>query len=955
MHFGGAILLSLISASSANWSPRAVLVVSGTTVTSLVSNGWHGWNGTSRTGSPTPGTSSDHASQAQITAAPGFANYANEIFRTSCGWNETGCYATCQRHAEQCPSSWSRFSSLGIDYSYAQWETSTETWTVYTQETEVVDGYTYAIGTRTYHQTTERTIIAVSTIAPTPICEMPSFTCTQGSYCVPDGCTVQGGTVQLLYWPASKSTPGGNQTRSHAIPGVPRPTEVVTALYKNLTLTWPSVYIDFKTAFALDKCGQTVGDPHPGAIIPLDPKDLYTINADYDWIVATSTIRNTLVTTTFYMSKPMNYHDLTGLPPGSAYEEMPLCVPVGCPVITPSLYHPQLVLPTQIRALDPAWKTCGLDWQGLWDPPIALQPALVVDPVTTQAGSQQTVSASPASTVAPETPLPTSLQPGSSMPATTGPAAAVGSQGATLANDPSSSTQLSTSTIVVSEATGPASRVLSLLLSELPATDASTSSQLVSAIVSPLSTAAGSSPQSTASGGDPMSEGVSSLLTGQPSPTNAYQVFSQAKQSAASLLASPIDTGASSGAASSQNALSPTTSDDQGGIDPLSTSAGATISMSPAAAAPGGETVSFGSAVYPTQPYSAPSSDPQDPASIISPSSGPSAPAEAVFTLASETLTAIPIPPTNGNGQAGPAISVASQTIAVNSDPTVQSGHTLGAATNGIVVDGTLLPFSTPTPFSSPPASVLTLELTFGGTSAITASLLPQSEVQIGAQTLRPGSSALVTAGYTLSAVPSGIVEDGSTTLLFPTVPTQDPGNPALLPVNPEGQNAPQASSAGRAVDLWPVLASQSLTPNSPALVLSGRTFTAVSNGILEDGTLLGYPTTLPSSPLSATNADPNAETSRTATAGGSSPVFLPAIAFGSPTLAGPTPDGTSTSRSSTTTAAPPLGPPFAAKSSTTPSVSAAAAAGSRSGFLSMAISGWWAGVCVCASWVLGV
>ncbi|KAK1094169.1 hypothetical protein LTR48_000868 [Friedmanniomyces endolithicus] len=716
----------------------------------------------------------------------------------------------------------------------------------------------------------------MSTIAPTPTCEMPPFTCTQGTYCVPNGCTVQGGTVQLLYWPAFTSTTGSNQTRSHASSGVPHPTAPVTALYKNLTLTSPSVYIDFKTAFALDNCGHTVGDPHPGAIIPLNPKDLYTIDADYDWIVATSTIHNTLVTTTFYMSKTMDYHDLTGLPPGAAYEEMPLCVPVGCPVITPSLYHPQLVLPTQVRALDPAWKACGLDWQGLWDPPIALQPAVVVDTFTTPVGSQQTVSASPASAATPETPLPTSSQASSSVPATTGPAAAVGNQGATLIADPSGSSQPPPSPVGSTSATEAASRIMSLFSSEMHDSAPSVSSQLVGAVVSPLFTTAGSSPASTTAGENSISEGVD-----------------------------------------------------------------------PTAAAPEGETITLGATVYPTQSDPAPSSDPQDPATIVSPSSGQSASAEAAFTLASETLTAIALPPTNG--QTGIAISVASQTIAVNSGPAIFSGHTLSAAANGIVVDGTLLTFSMPTPLSSSPASEETFALTLGGTSAITASLLPQSAVQIGTQTLLPGSSAVVIAGQTLSAVPSGLVEDGSTTLVFSSAPTQGPG----VPVDPGNPTTARASSTGTPTNVWPILASRSLTPNGPALVLSGHTFTAVSDGnILEDGTLLGYtnnPTTLSSDLSSPTGADPN-DASTTVTVE-STAFFLPAIAFGRPTTTIPT--GSSDSIATPSTAQSPsttanLEPTGAAKANATSSTSAAAAIGRQSGFLSMAMMGCWVGVCIC-------
>ena len=42
-----------------------------------------------------------------------------------------------------------------------------------------------------------------------------------------------------------------------------------------------------------------------------------------------------------------------------------------CPIIYQSAYRPTLLLPPQLRSLDPAWSTCLLDLAGTWDPPIA--------------------------------------------------------------------------------------------------------------------------------------------------------------------------------------------------------------------------------------------------------------------------------------------------------------------------------------------------------------------------------------------------------------------------------------------------------------------------------------------------------------------------------------------------------------------------------------------------------
>ncbi|KAI7553805.1 hypothetical protein KC331_g973 [Hortaea werneckii] len=172
----------------------------------------------------------------------------------------------------------------------------------------------------------------------------------------------------------------------------------VTAIYKNMTLTSPTVYIEFRTAYATDACGYTVGNPHPGAIIGVDPKSLYSVYAKLDYFV--DTLHYGEGTTTFYQSQTFNFHDLSGLAPGPAYQAQPSCWDNGCHTIFDD-YHPVLVLPSQVRDLDPAFVSCGLDWRGAWDPPIALQPAEVLDPVTTPVEPEYTQPASPKSTVPP--------------------------------------------------------------------------------------------------------------------------------------------------------------------------------------------------------------------------------------------------------------------------------------------------------------------------------------------------------------------------------------------------------------------------------------------------------------------------------------------------------------------------------------------------------------------------
>lgn len=60
-----------------------------------------------------------------------------------------------------------------------------------------------------------------------------------------------------------------------------------------------------------------------------------------------------------------------------------------------------LALPSTVREMDKAWASCGLDWRGAWDPPIALQPADALDPVTTAVEPKHTDPAAPQSKASP--------------------------------------------------------------------------------------------------------------------------------------------------------------------------------------------------------------------------------------------------------------------------------------------------------------------------------------------------------------------------------------------------------------------------------------------------------------------------------------------------------------------------------------------------------------------------
>ncbi|KAK3111800.1 hypothetical protein LTR53_012566, partial [Teratosphaeriaceae sp. CCFEE 6253] len=786
-----------------------------------------GGPGTFRASIPVYSTTVGHPAQGQITAPPltaarvgigvAFAGNTNATFRTSCGWNESACFSICQRHANECPESWSQFSSSGISYSYAQWETSTATWTLYTQKTELVSGYTYAMGSRTYLSTTKRTIsdvrwhpVAVSTILPTPTCEMPAFKCTLEARCIPSGCTVQGGEVELLYWPADSRTLGANSTGQRFNGSGTATPSPVTALYKNVTLTSPSAYIDFKTAFALDNCGKTVGRAYPGAIISLDPKDLYTIQADFDYFVVTTTMHSSIDTTTFYQSAPMDYKDLTGLPPGAAYQAMPICVADGCDIISPSSFHPQLVLPTQVRDLDPAWRTCGLDWQGLWDPPIVLTPqgaaATVTRPSTmaTTAAAPQTNSEQPArqtgvsmsssldssepvagafqASVSHANPGPAALSstgvagieamtpssqaapaaPSSGSdaidtPSTYTPGAATSVSEPSLPGDPAVDPEISSADSAVVVSSTPSTAALLPSYSVLDAVpDPSPVSATDGTIGGDPSASAELSdasavilPTPSAPNAEPATPDPGSSLAGGPAPSNALQVLTQAQQAGSAHLASS-DPGDGSHAGSPADSSASDANSDPNATTPPSQSARVSRTMEGTVAPLSHPSVV--SAHAPPTFSDASRLRPQESSTAVPPSASPS--------LASA-----------GVGSTNPSVSSTAQTQAE--------------------------------------AVVLTFESTTLTAVPVPASAPAGSQAWIVASgTLMPGDSAKTLDGHALSAGAGGILLDGSLAVSTASI---------LLPVLgiSSGDNGASDDGPTRSSVFLPAIATAGATPTT--------------------------------------------------------------------------------------------------------------------------------------------
>ncbi|KAK4501401.1 hypothetical protein PRZ48_007210 [Zasmidium cellare] len=214
-----------------------------------------------------------------------------------------------------------------------------------------------------------------------------------------DKCTISGGTVRLLYFPVSRTTAEESPTTNAPVTA-PRASPR-TAIYGNTTLTSPSVYISFHTAYAMNACGTQIGQRYPGAILALNPNSLSSINMIWGTMYSSQAADPFASGSPYLIASSFNLADMQWPVPASAYMAQPKCQdgPFGrCSVILDD-YNPLLEVPVEVRAMDPAWKSCELDWQGLYDPPTALQPAAAAATPTLPAGVDgDYTSASPQST-----------------------------------------------------------------------------------------------------------------------------------------------------------------------------------------------------------------------------------------------------------------------------------------------------------------------------------------------------------------------------------------------------------------------------------------------------------------------------------------------------------------------------------------------------------------------------
>ncbi|KAK5695401.1 hypothetical protein LTR97_008907 [Elasticomyces elasticus] len=649
----------------------------------------------------------------------------------------------------------------------------------------------------------------------------------------------------------------------------------------NRTLTSPSVYISFETAYAINDCGQTLGQAYPGALLPLDPDSLFSIQGQHDYFVATTDGH----LSTFYQSAQFNFNDVTGLVPASVYTAQPSCfaAPHGCYTIYPD-YSPVLVLPPEIRGLDPAWRNCALDWHGAWDPPVALTPQEVVASVTepsvimTTAATPQGGISSPAqrtdpvrTTEALSTTTP-DLGSYSMLPQPTAHTSSVVSPDVITASEPIGAPG------ALQSADEPEAATVPILSHDASPASPSQPAEQMSATIASVSDAASTTMPIASSSEDPTAEKSAApipsplpeqstgatfqlsattsgnnidRLTAQASPTNALDVLTQAQLSVLVLTPDSTDP---TGQASMDSSLYVSTVSGSRSIDTFNLPSYATSSLEP------GATLATGTSAATANPNIMPG----DTALQM-----PSSSVAVLVPLGSLTLSAVPMLPTDGGTEV--ALLLGTQTL-VDADPLTISGYTLKALPSGISVDGTVIQYSdlSAAPVASISAIAATLALTLGGGSVLTASRAFDGAIQLGSRTLSPDGSAATIAGHTVSAAGNGVVLGGTTTAtfenMFPTIPTSPEA--ILLSLDPsETMTASQESQTNSDELNW-IVGGHTLVRSESALVISSHTFSVASDAIFEDGTKVGYSAVIQASSQAEASESP----------AGTTDGFLPAV-----------------------------------------------------------------------------
>lgn len=307
----------------------------------------------------------------------------------TCRANDVACRSAASSMVSTCKPQWDTFNSIQQQLISTpstgawSWVTSTNhysysgsfhetTLSIYTKFSTVTNysyvdlsGSTitpvYALGKAavTESKVSNPAFTATYLTGPTPTCRYnyvawtadgniehlnsQAFTVTCGQ------CSLYGGEVQLYWWPSpSTASAGAGQATSKST------APAVTTVVDGMTLTSPTVYVSLHNVSASDSCS-VVGSTITSTLIAINPTDVSTLVHIGGKVAQSDANQYGL----------LNFQHLTGLPAASEYEKQESCIYAGCPTIYPTPMNFTIVVPSQVRSMDPAWASCAAGLQGL--------------------------------------------------------------------------------------------------------------------------------------------------------------------------------------------------------------------------------------------------------------------------------------------------------------------------------------------------------------------------------------------------------------------------------------------------------------------------------------------------------------------------------------------------------------------------------------------------------------
>ncbi|USW55839.1 hypothetical protein Slin15195_G091580 [Septoria linicola] len=170
-----------------------------------------------------------------------------------------------------------------------------------------------------------------------------------------------------------------------------------TAVVDGHTFTSGTAYISIKRVSAVDRCTKTFGSVISDAILAMLSESVLSLRYRQNH-------HQRFMETDKVTGYPVRYQDFNTPIPWSAWIGQNRC-DIGideyrCGVIYENDYRPQLAIPPEITSLSPDFEDCEMWYNGLFDPPLALnEHSVAAGPTRPGAPQYTTEPASPSSTV----------------------------------------------------------------------------------------------------------------------------------------------------------------------------------------------------------------------------------------------------------------------------------------------------------------------------------------------------------------------------------------------------------------------------------------------------------------------------------------------------------------------------------------------------------------------------